>query len=41
MQGLVPSETIDENTNNRLRAMDVGAFTILRTFACTEQKEGS
>jgi hypothetical protein len=38
MEGLAPTETIEEITNNRLRAMDVQALTILRTFAPTSQK---
>jgi hypothetical protein len=41
MLGSIPSETKEETTNNRLRAMDVGALITLRTFACTKQKEGS
>jgi hypothetical protein len=37
MEGSAPSET-EEITNSRLTAMDVGALTILGTFAPTDQK---
>jgi hypothetical protein len=33
-----PSETKDETTNNRLRAMDVGALTTLGTVAPTDRQ---
>jgi hypothetical protein len=33
------SETKEETTNSRLRAMDVEALTILGTFVCTRLEE--
>jgi hypothetical protein len=36
MEGSAPSETKQETTNNRLRAMDVGALSTLRTVALTD-----
>jgi hypothetical protein len=38
MERSASSETKEGTTNSRLRAMDVGALTILRTFAPTNQK---
>jgi hypothetical protein len=35
VEGSAPSETKEETTNNRLRAMGIGALTILATVALT------
>jgi hypothetical protein len=39
MEGSAPSYTKEETTNNRLRAINVGALTTLRTFARTDKKK--
>jgi hypothetical protein len=36
VEGLVPSETKEETTNNRLRAINLGELTILRTSVLTD-----
>jgi hypothetical protein len=38
VEGSASSETKEETTNNSLRALDIGALTILGTFAPTDQK---
>jgi hypothetical protein len=39
-EGSALSETKEENSNNRLRAMDVGVLTIFETFAPPIGKAG-
>jgi uncharacterized protein (DUF849 family) len=38
MEGSAPSERKEETTNNSLRAFDIGALTILGTFAPAGRK---
>jgi hypothetical protein len=38
VEGSAPSETKEETTNNSLRALNVGALTILGTFARIDRK---
>jgi hypothetical protein len=37
VEGSAPSETKEKTTNNRLRAMDIGALTTLGTVALTDR----
>jgi hypothetical protein len=39
VEGSALSETKEETTNSRLTAMDLGALTILGTFAPTDRKK--
>jgi hypothetical protein len=38
LEGSAPSKMKEETADSKLRAMDVGALTVLRTFAPTNQK---
>jgi hypothetical protein len=39
VEGSAPSKTREETTNNSLRAINVGALTILETFGSTSRRK--
>jgi hypothetical protein len=39
VEGSAPSETKEETTNNSLSSMDIGALTVLGSFACIDQRK--